>query len=138
MIQKTVEDSDTLNAVLSRKPVGVVTSITPWNWLLMIVIWHLAPAIRVGCTVVIKPANLTPLSTRLMVSILNQALPEGVLSVITGHVGHQLSLHSGINKVVFTGSTPVGKTVMKNASETLKRLTLESLRVLFPAACCVK
>lgn len=122
---KTVEDSDTLNAVLLRKPVGVVASITPWNWPLMIAIWHLAPAIRVGCTVVIKPANNTPLSTRLMVSILNQALPKGVLSVITGHIGHQLSSHSGIHKVVFTGSTPVGKTVMKNASETLKRLTLE-------------
>ena len=122
---KILEDGDERQAVLFRKPVGVVASITPWNWPLMIAIWHLAPAIRVGCTVVIKPANLTPLSTLLMVDILNKALPSGVLSVITGHVGHQLSSHQGIHKVVFTGSTPVGKVVMKNAADSLKRLTLE-------------
>jgi len=122
---KILEDGDERQAVLFRKPVGVVASITPWNWPLMIAIWHLAPAIRVGCTVVIKPANLTPLSTLLMVDILNKALPNGVLSVITGHVGHQLSSHQGIHKVVFTGSTPVGKVVMKSAADSLKRLTLE-------------
>lgn len=122
---KVLEDSDALKAVLLRKPVGVVASITPWNWPLMIAIWHLAPAIRVGCTVVIKPANNTPLSTILMVDILNKALPSGVLSIITGHVGHMLPSHKDIHKVVFTGSTPVGKVVMKNAADTLKRLTLE-------------
>ena len=122
---KILEDSDELKAVLLRKPVGVVASITPWNWPLMIAIWHLAPAIRVGCTVVIKPANNTPLSTLLMVDILNKALPNDVLSVITGHVGHMLPSHKDIHKVVFTGSTPVGKVVMKNAADTLKRLTLE-------------
>lgn len=122
---KVLEDSDALKAVLLRKPVGVVASITPWNWPLMIAIWHLAPAIRVGCTVVIKPANNTPLSTVLMVDILNKALPSGVLSIITGHVGHMLPSHKDIHKVVFTGSTPVGKVVMKNAADTLKRLTLE-------------
>jgi acyl-CoA reductase-like NAD-dependent aldehyde dehydrogenase len=122
---KILEDGDERQAVLFRKPVGVVASITPWNWPLMIAIWHLAPAIRVGCTVVIKPANLTPLSTLRMVDILNKALPSGVLSVITGHVGHQLSSHEGIHKVVFTGSTPVGKVVMKSAADSLKRLTLE-------------
>jgi len=122
---KVLEDGDERQALLFRKPVGVVASITPWNWPLMIAIWHLAPAIRVGCTVVIKPANNTPLSTLLMVDILNKALPSGVLSVITGHVGHQLTSHQGIHKVVFTGSTPVGKVVMKNAADSLKRLTLE-------------
>jgi acyl-CoA reductase-like NAD-dependent aldehyde dehydrogenase len=122
---KILEDGDERQAILFRKPVGVVASITPWNWPLMIAIWHLAPAIRVGCTVVIKPANLTPLSTLLMVDILNKALPSSVLSVITGHVGHQLSSHKGIHKVVFTGSTPVGKVVMKSAADSLKRLTLE-------------
>ncbi len=122
---KVLEDSDERKAILFRKPVGVVASITPWNWPLMIAIWHIAPAIRVGCTAVIKPANLTPLSTVLMVSILNKVLPKGVLSVITGHVGHQLPSHPQIQKVVFTGSTPVGKLVMKNASDSLKKLTLE-------------
>ncbi|MEM5550176.1 aldehyde dehydrogenase family protein [Pseudoalteromonas neustonica] len=122
---KVLEDSNERKAILLRKPVGVVASITPWNWPLMIAIWHIAPAIRVGCTAVIKPANLTPLSTVLMVSILNKVLPKGVLSVITGAAGHQLSSHPKIHKVVFTGSTPVGKVVMKNASDSLKKLTLE-------------
>lgn len=122
---KVLEDSDEREAVLIRKPVGVVASITPWNWPLMIAIWHIAPAIRVGCTVVIKPANNTPLSTLLLVKILNNALPEGVLSVITGNVGHKLTSHPNIQKVVFTGSTRVGKVVMKNAADSLKKLTLE-------------
>lgn len=122
---KVLEDSEERKAMLVRKPIGVVASITPWNWPLMIAIWHIAPAIRVGCTVVIKPSNNTPLSTLLMVDILNQTLPSGVLNVVTGDVGHQLSSHDGINKVVFTGSTPVGKTIMRNASSSLKRLTLE-------------
>lgn len=122
---KVLEDSESLKAILLRKPVGVVASITPWNWPLMIAIWHLAPAIRVGCTAVIKPANNTPLSTVLLVDILNKALPSGVLSVITGSEGHKLASHQGIHKVVFTGSTPVGKVVMKNAANTLKKLTLE-------------
>lgn len=122
---KTLEDSDEREALLFRKPVGVVASITPWNWPLLIAIWHLAPAIRVGCTVVIKPASNTPLSTLRLVEILSEALPAGVLNVITGDVGHKLPAHPGIDKVVFTGSTPVGKAVMANAANGLKRLTLE-------------
>jgi len=123
--EKVLEDSDERKAILLRKPIGVVASITPWNWPLMIAIWHIAPAIRVGCTAVIKPANLTPLSTVLMVKLFNKILPKGVLSVITGPAGHQLPSHPQIQKVVFTGSTPVGKVVMKNASDSLKKLTLE-------------
>lgn len=122
---KVLEDSAERKALLVRKPVGVVASITPWNWPLMIAIWHIAPAIRVGCSVVIKPANNTPLSTRLMVDILNQALPPGVLNVVTGDIGHTLSAHRDIHKVIFTGSTPVGRTIMRNASTSLKPLTLE-------------
>jgi acyl-CoA reductase-like NAD-dependent aldehyde dehydrogenase len=122
---KVLEDSAERKAMLVRKPVGVVASITPWNWPLMIAIWHIAPAIRVGCSVVIKPANNTPLSTRLMVDILNKALPEGVLNVVTGDIGHSLSAHPDIHKVIFTGSTPVGRTIMRNASASLKPLTLE-------------
>ncbi len=122
---KELTDSNNKAALLIRKPVGVVASITPWNWPLMIAIWHIAPAIRVGCTAIIKPANLTPLSTVLLVNILQKALPKGVLSVVTGAAGHTLPSHPDVHKVVFTGSTPVGKVVMKNASETLKKLTLE-------------
>jgi len=123
--EKVLEDSDERLALLVRKPIGVVASITPWNWPLMIAIWHIAPAIRVGCTVVIKPANNTPLSSLLMVELLNKALPSGVLNIITGDIGHKLSYHPGIHKVIFTGSTPVGRIIMKNAAESLKKLTLE-------------
>ncbi|WP_339671034.1 aldehyde dehydrogenase family protein [Dasania marina] len=122
---KTLEDSDERLALLYRKPVGVVASVTPWNWPLMIAIWHIAPAIRVGCTVVIKPASSTPLSTLRLIEILNEALPKGVLNIVTGDIGHQLPSHPGIAKVVFTGSTPVGKKVMANAAAGLKRITLE-------------
>lgn len=122
---KILEDSEQRQAFLYRKPVGVVASITPWNWPLLIAIWHLAPAIRVGCTVVVKPASNTPLSTLRMVEILNEALPAGVLNVVTGNVGYKLSGHPGIDKVVFTGSTPVGRNVMREAADSLKRLTLE-------------
>lgn len=122
---KTLEDSDVRQAILVRKPIGVVASITPWNWPLMIATWHIAPAIRVGCTVVIKPANNTPLSTLLLVDIFNKVLPSGVLNIITGDIGHKLSSHSNIHKVIFTGSTPVGRMIMKTAASSLKRLTLE-------------
>lgn len=122
---KTVEDGDERQALLIRKPVGVVASITPWNWPLMIAIWNLAPAIRVGCSVVLKPASNTALSTLRMVEILNEALPAGVLNVVAGDVGHQLPNHPGIDKVAFTGSTPVGRKVMANAADGLKCLTLE-------------
>jgi acyl-CoA reductase-like NAD-dependent aldehyde dehydrogenase len=122
---KILEDSDQRQAFLYRKPVGVVASITPWNWPLLIAIWHLAPAIRVGCAVVVKPASNTPLSTLRMVEILNEALPPGVLNVVTGKVGHKMPGHPGIDKVVFTGSTPVGRRVMREAAAGLKRLTLE-------------
>ncbi|NIB42536.1 aldehyde dehydrogenase family protein [Pseudomaricurvus alkylphenolicus] len=122
---KILEASEQSQAFLYRKPVGVVASITPWNWPLLIAIWHLAPALRVGCTVVVKPASNTPLSTLRMVEILNQALPAGVLNVVSGNIGYQLPEHPGIDKVVFTGSTPVGRTVMRGAAGGLKRLTLE-------------
>ncbi|QIB64965.1 aldehyde dehydrogenase family protein [Kineobactrum salinum] len=122
---KILEDSDQRQAFLYRKPVGVVASITPWNWPLLIAVWHLAPAIRVGCTVVVKPASNTPLSTLRMVEIFNEALPAGVLNVVTGDVGRKLPGHPGIDKVVFTGSTPVGRKVMREAAAGLKRLTLE-------------
>ncbi|MEJ8473289.1 aldehyde dehydrogenase family protein [Roseibium algae] len=110
-----------------RKPLGVVASITPWNWPLMIGIWHIAPAIRAGNTVVIKPSPYTPLSTLRMVEILNTVLPAGVLNVVTGpdDLGPVLTGHADVAKVTFTGSTETGKKVMASAAGTLKRLTLE-------------
>ncbi|TPI38223.1 aldehyde dehydrogenase family protein [Mesorhizobium sp. B3-1-9] len=122
-----LQDNDEGRVELHRKPLGVVGSITPWNWPLMIACWHIMPAIRAGNTVVVKPSPYTPLSTIRMVEILNGCLPAGVVNVVAGqdNVGHLISEHAGISKLVFTGSTSTGKKVMRSASDTLKRLTLE-------------
>lgn len=112
---------------IHRRPLGVVGSITPWNWPLMIAVWHIMPAIRVGCTVVIKPSPYTPLSTIRMVELMNEVLPAGVMNVVTGdaEVGDRMTSHPDIAKVVFTGSSATGRRVMESASPTLKKLTLE-------------
>ena len=125
--EETIQDDATGRIVIRRKPVGVVGSITPWNWPLMIATWHIMPAIRVGCTVVIKPSPYTPLSTLRLVELMNQVLPPGVINVVTGdaEVGNRMATHPDIDKLVFTGSIRTGKKVMGNAADTLKRLTLE-------------
>ncbi|WP_299922433.1 aldehyde dehydrogenase family protein [uncultured Pelagimonas sp.] len=124
---EVVKDDNEGRIEIHRKPLGVVASITPWNWPLMIAIWHIAPAIRAGNTVVIKPSPYTPLSTLRMVEILNTVLPAGVLNVVTGpdSIGPVLTSHPDVAKVTFTGSTETGKKVMASATDTLKRLTLE-------------
>jgi acyl-CoA reductase-like NAD-dependent aldehyde dehydrogenase len=125
--EQVIQDDKAGKVVVHRKPVGVVGSITPWNWPLLIAVWHIMPAIRVGCTVVIKPSPFTPLSTLRLVELMNQILPPGVINVVTGgpDVGTHLATHPGINKIVFTGSVATGKKVMSGGAETLKRMTLE-------------
>jgi acyl-CoA reductase-like NAD-dependent aldehyde dehydrogenase len=81
---ETIQDDKTAKITLVRKPVGVVGSITPWNWPLMIAVWHIVPALRVGCSVVIKPSPYTPLSTLRLVHLMNQVLPPGVINAVTG------------------------------------------------------
>lgn len=112
---------------LHRKPIGVVGSITPWNWPVMIACWHIVPAIRAGNTVVIKPSPQTPLSTIRLVELMSEALPPGLVNVVCGgnELGAALSAHPGIDKITFTGSTATGRKVMSSAAATLKRLTLE-------------
>jgi acyl-CoA reductase-like NAD-dependent aldehyde dehydrogenase len=112
---------------LHRKPIGVVASITPWNYPVMIACWHIAPAVRAGNTVIVKPSPNTPLSTIRLVQLLNEVLPPGVVNVITGtnEIGAAMSRHPGIDKVTFTGSAATGRRVMESAAPTLKRLTLE-------------
>ncbi|NIB42608.1 aldehyde dehydrogenase family protein [Pseudomaricurvus alkylphenolicus] len=124
---KVAQDDDQMRVELHRKPLGVVGSITPWNWPLMIAIWHVMPAIRSGNTVVIKPSPYTPLSTLRFVELANQVLPPGVLNIVTGtdEIGPVLTGHPDVNKIVFTGSTATGKKIMQSASGNLKRLTLE-------------
>ena len=125
--EEIIQDDKAGKIVMRRKPVGVVASITPWNWPMMIAVWHIMPAIRVGCTVVIKPSPYTPLSTLRLVELMNQVLPPGVVNTVTGgvDVGNHLTNHPGIDKIVFTGSIATGKKVMGSAAQTLKRVTLE-------------
>jgi acyl-CoA reductase-like NAD-dependent aldehyde dehydrogenase len=122
-----VQDNADARIEVHRKPLGVVGSITPWNWPLMIAIWHIIPALRTGNTVVIKPSELTPLSTLRFVELANDILPPGVLNVVTGggDVGHALTTHKEVSKIIFTGSTPTGKNIMSASACNLKRLTLE-------------
>ena len=123
---ETIEDTQSKILVL-RKPVGVVASITPWNWPLMIAVWHIMPALRAGCTVINKPASFTPLATLRLIELMNQVLPPGVMNSLAGGggIGGQLAAHPDVNKVVFTGSIPTGQKIMSGAVATLKRLTLE-------------
>jgi acyl-CoA reductase-like NAD-dependent aldehyde dehydrogenase len=124
---EVLSDDETGRVELHRKPLGVVGSITPWNFPVLIAIWHIVPAIRTGNTVVIKPSPYTPLSTIRLVELLNDVLPPGVLNVVAGRddLGQMMTEHPDIQKIVFTGSCPTGKKVMQTAAATLKRVTLE-------------
>jgi acyl-CoA reductase-like NAD-dependent aldehyde dehydrogenase len=124
---EVIQDDDAARIEVHRKPLGVVGSITPWNWPLMIAIWHVMPALRTGNTVVIKPSPFTPVATTRFFELANEVLPAGVLNVLHGdaEIGAGMSSHDGINKMIFTGSTPTGKRIMEAASVNLKRLTLE-------------
>ena len=124
---KVLEDNDDKKVVMKREPLGVVGSITPWNWPLMIAIWHIVPGIRTGNTVVIKPSPFTPLSTLRMVELMNTVLPAGLVNVVSGgdELGAELTNHKGIDKIVFTGSIATGKKVMASAANSVTPVTLE-------------
>lgn len=124
---KVIRDDDTAHIVQTRKPVGVVGSITPWNWPLMIAVWHVLPALRTGNTVVIKPSPYTPLSTLRMIELMDGILPDGVVNCVTGEdeLGQWIAEHEDIHKIVFTGSIGTGRKVMRSSADGLKRLTLE-------------
>jgi betaine-aldehyde dehydrogenase len=116
-------------ALTFREPLGVVGLIVPWNFPLNISSWKLGPALACGNTVVLKPAELTPLSAlRLAELALEAGIPEGVVNVLVGKgaiVGQRLIEHPDVAKIGFTGSTEVGRLVMQGAAETIKRVTLE-------------
>lgn len=124
---KTIQNNSQGKVKLYRKPIGVVGSITPWNFPVMIAIWHIMPAIRAGNTVVCKPSPFTPLSTIRMIELINEVLPAGVVNCVTGEdsLGAQMSSHEDIGKIVFTGSCDTGQKIMQSAAQTMKRLTLE-------------
>lgn len=112
-----------------HEPVGVVGQIIPWNFPLMMVAWKVAPALAAGCTVVLKPAEQTPLSALYFAQLVEEAgFPDGVVNVIPGFgetAGDALVKHPKVDKIAFTGSTAVGKMIMKEAANTMKRVTLE-------------
>src|SRR4051812_35199840 len=116
-------------AMTFREPLGVVALITPWNFPLTIASWKLAPALAAGNVVVLKPAELTPLTALAFERIaLEAGLPEGVVNVVAGPgstVGARLVEHPGVAKVAFTGSTEVGRLIAASAAQTIKRVTLE-------------
>lgn len=122
-----IEDRPGKRIELHRRPLGVVGSITPWNWPLMIAVWHIMPALRAGNAVVIKPSELTPLNTLRLVELIDEVAPLGLVNAVAGGgaLGREISGHPGIHKIVFTGSTRTGQDIMRNAADTLKRLTLE-------------
>jgi len=112
-----------------REPVGVVGQIIPWNFPLLMAAWKLGPALATGNTVVLKPAEQTPLSALLLAQLIAEAgVPEGVVNVVPGFgetAGAALAAHHDVDKVAFTGSTEVGKLILKAAAGNLKKLTLE-------------
>ncbi|MCY4643504.1 MAG: aldehyde dehydrogenase family protein [Bacteriovoracales bacterium] len=124
---KILQDNEEGRVEFHRKPIGVVGSITPWNFPVLIGIWHIIPAVMTGNTVICKPSPFTPLVTLKVVELINQILPKGVVNCVTGEdeIGAAMATHPGIGKIVFTGSCATGRKVMASAAETMKRLTLE-------------
>ena len=116
-------------SLVVKEPVGVAAMITPWNYPMLMAVQKVAPALAAGCTAILKPAEQTPLTALEIPKILEEAgLPPGVLNVVTGFgetAGHPLVVSPKVDKVGFTGSLEVGKLIMKNGADTLKRVTLE-------------
>src|SRR6202453_4767231 len=114
---------------VSREPVGVVAQIVPWNFPLAMAAWKLGPALAVGCTCILKPAEQTPLSALRLGELIREAgFPPGVVNILTGEgvcTGAAMVAHPGVDKIAFTGSTEVGKLINKSATDTLKRVSLE-------------
>lgn len=122
-----LQDDEAGKVELQREAIGVIGAITPWNWPVLIAIWHIIPAVLAGNCVIIKPSENTPLATLRLVELMQEALPPGVVQVLAsvGGLGAQMTAHPGIDKISFTGSTETGAKVMTSAAATIKRLTLE-------------
>ncbi|OLC23377.1 MAG: betaine-aldehyde dehydrogenase [Chloroflexi bacterium 13_1_40CM_55_7] len=125
---ETVNTFETAFTYTLREPVGVVGLIIPWNFPLLLASWKLGPALACGNTIVLKPAEQTPLTTlRFGELAIEAGVPAGVLNIVTGgpETGKAIGRHPGIDKIAFTGSTAVGKEIMRSSADTLKRVTLE-------------
>jgi betaine-aldehyde dehydrogenase len=118
---------DALSLAL-REPIGVCGQIIPWNYPLLMAAWKLAPAICAGCTVILKPAEQTPLTVLELAAYFEEVgLPPGVVNIVTGYgeTGAALTAHPEVDKIAFTGSADVGKIIMRSAADTLKKISLE-------------
>ncbi|MET9556673.1 aldehyde dehydrogenase family protein [Streptomyces sp. NPDC006645] len=124
---RLIADGRPVRSEVRWRPLGPVAAIVPWNFPLQLASAKFAPALAAGNTVVLKPSPYTPLATRLLGSVLSTALPEGVLTVVTGHepLGARLASHPGIRHVTFTGSPATGRAVAAGAAASLARVTLE-------------
>lgn len=124
---QVVQDDALARIEVHRKPLGVIVAITPWNYPILLASWKLAPALRAGNTVVLKPSPFTPLTSLLIGRLLAEVLPPGVLNVISGpdDLGALVTGHPIPRKISFTGSTRTGRLVGRAATESLKKVTLE-------------
>ena len=117
------------HAYVRREPAGVAAQIVPWNFPLLMAVLKIAPALAAGCTLVLKPAEQTSVTALRLADLINEAgFPAGVVNIITGNghtAGDRLVRHPDVDKIAFTGSTEIGKLINKNATDTLKRVTLE-------------
>ncbi|ROQ59605.1 acyl-CoA reductase-like NAD-dependent aldehyde dehydrogenase [Streptomyces sp. 840.1] len=124
---RPIRDGRPVHSEIRWRPLGPVAAIVPWNFPLQLASAKFAPALAAGNTVVLKPSPFTPLATRLLVSVVSAALPEDVLTIVTGRepLGARLASHPGIRHVTFTGSVPTGRAVAEGAAASLARVTLE-------------
>lgn len=127
---RTIPFDDTVHAFTSKVPVGVVAAITPWNVPLMAAAWKLGPALAAGCTVILKPAEQTPVASLELGRLFEAAgFPLGVVNIIPGYgrdgAGEWLVTHPGVDKIAFTGEGSTAKTILRQSAETLKRTTFE-------------
>ena len=115
-------------SIIRREPIGVIGQIAPWNYPLMMAVWKIGPALAAGNTIVLKPAETTPLTTLKLAELAGEIFPAGVLNVITGHgdpAGRALVTHPEVDMVSLTGSVETGKWIARNAADSLKRVHLE-------------
>ena len=113
-----------------KQPVGIVGAITPWNFPSAMITRKVAPALAAGCTVIVKPSEYTPLSALALAELSDRAgFPKGVINIVTtkdaAAIGESLTSNSKVKKISFTGSTPVGKIVLKQSADQIKKVTLE-------------
>ncbi len=129
MIEPMSMPRGTMHSYVRREPVGVAAQIVPWNFPLLMAALKIAPALAAGCTLILKPAEQTSLTAlRLADLVVEAGFPAGVINIITGNghtAGDRLVKHPDVDKVAFTGSTEIGKLINKNATDSLKRVTLE-------------